>query len=378
MPGHYKLYLDTFCEVYDLLSPYADGEFWDLTDYVFQPNSVYVIGRHQFHSHSKQIFNAMTHTDSRVVFSNPAEGSSTMLGQIWMMPRFNDAPGSRHENLKILAGGDMNSDFDYLMYENFLPKILDYDENIRESARINEIYEKTEKPYKFLFLNGRIRSHRKYLIDRFLVSGLINESLWTMLDSSSAGSKRLWHIHEGRDTLLDPLPHKFLDPYYEVDKYSKRPTDQTYAKYELFNEEWGEIYLKAEPYIDTYFSLVTETVFDYPYSFRTEKIWKPIVMGHPWIAVSNAGYYRDLRNLGYKTYDHLIDESFDLIHNGQSRIERIATVVEDLCKQDLSAFLREAESISKYNIERHKEHRLEVRKEFPKRFFKFIEEWYYD
>jgi hypothetical protein len=34
-------------------------------------------------------------------------------------------------------------------------------------------------------------------------------------------------------------------------------------KGKLFNNEWGEIYLNANPYLDTYFSLITETVFDY-------------------------------------------------------------------------------------------------------------------
>jgi hypothetical protein len=60
---------------------------------------------------------------------------------------------------------------------------------------------------------------------------------------------------------------------------------------------------------------VSETVFTYPYSFRTEKIWKPIAIGHPWIAVSNFGYYRDMHELGFKSFGHLIDEKFDLIYN---------------------------------------------------------------
>jgi hypothetical protein len=51
------------------------------------------------------------------------------------------------------------------------------------------------------------------------------------------------------------------------------------------------------PYIDTYFSVVTETIFDYPYTFRTEKIWKPMIMGHPFVAAANRGYYRDLHSV---------------------------------------------------------------------------------
>jgi hypothetical protein len=140
----------------------------------------------------------------------------------------------------------------------------------------------------------------------------------------------------------------------------------------LFKHTWGEIYLRAEPYIDTYFSLVTETVFDYPYSFRTEKIWKPIAMAHPFVAVANRGYYRDLHNLGFQTFGHMIDESFDQIDSSQDRIERISAVVEDLCQQDLASFLKECYNTCKYNQQHLTHMRSEVRNEFPTRFKQFI------
>jgi hypothetical protein len=177
------------------------------------------------------------------------------------------------------------------------------------------------------------------------------------------------------------LPIKLLDPQYEFDFYQDRvnvPTTDTFVKNHLFNNTWGEIYLKAEPYIDTYFSVVTETVFEYPYSFRTEKIWKPIAMGHPWIAVANAGYYRDMRNLGFQTFNGIIDESFDLIDNNQQRIDRIATVVKDLCQQDLASFLKECYTVCKYNQQHLAEMRLRVRQEFPDRFFQFLQEHNFD
>ena len=147
-----------------------------------------------------------------------------------------------------------------------------------------------------------------------------------------------------------------------------------YAKQYLFGKEWGDIYLESKPYEDTYFSLVTETIFEYPYSFRTEKIWKPIAMGHPWIAVTNVGFYRDMHRLGFKTFGHLIDESFDQIENNQKRIERITQVVEDLCRQDLASFLQECYTICKYNQQHHIEMAASWRQEFPDRFQQFINE----
>jgi hypothetical protein len=150
-----------------------------------------------------------------------------------------------------------------------------------------------------------------------------------------------------------------------------------FAKYSLFGNDWGEIYLNPRPYSDTYFSLVTETVFEYPYSFRTEKIWKPICMGHPFVVAANAGYYRDLHALGFRTFGHLIDESFDSIANVQDRIDRIADIVHDISRNPVE-FMLAAEETSKYNQQHLRVLREQVRREFPQRFFQFIERYFND
>jgi hypothetical protein len=134
------------------------------------------------------------------------------------------------------------------------------------------------------------------------------------------------------------------------------------------------MYINPQPYVDTYFSVVTETVFAYPYSFRTEKLWKPVAMGHPFVVASNRGYYRDLQNLGFRTFGHVIDERFDMIDNNQDRIERIAQVVNDLCQQDLAEFLDQCYNICKYNQQHYHELRSQIPQEFPNRFFQFINE----
>jgi hypothetical protein len=132
------------------------------------------------------------------------------------------------------------------------------------------------------------------------------------------------------------------------------------------------MYLVPAQYTNTYFSLVTETVQNYRYSFRTEKIWKPIAIGHPWIAVANQGYYRDMHNLGFQTFGHVIDERFDEIANNQDRMVQVSRVVKDLCQQDLASFLKECYNVCKYNQQHLAEMRTRVRSEFPARFKQFI------
>jgi hypothetical protein len=267
----------------------------------------------------------------------------------------------------------MEEVYPYLLYDSFLPKILDYKENVEAIKCIDLLYDKKQKPYSFLFLNGRMRPHRKYLLELFKINGVLKKSLWTNLDSNTAGGSELTLPN---NLMQLPSMVQRLPTEYEFEKYRDRisiDTDNHYKKYNLFNNEWGEIYIEPRAYIDTYFSLVTETVFDYPYSFRTEKIWKPVAAGHPFIAVSNRGYYRDLRNLGFRTFDHVIDESFDLIDNNQDRIKRIADIVTDLCQQNLASFLKECYNVCKYNQQHLAELRVQVRQEFSDRFTQFIQ-----
>jgi hypothetical protein len=373
MLGNRKLVLDTFCEVYDLLRPWADGEFYDFKIHNIVPGAIYLIGRAQFNFNKDYIRELVKHHVIQVILSNPAEGSETLKDHCTHVHKIADL--ALDNRVLLIGGGDMGSEWPCLQYDSFLPKILDYDENLQAIKQSDEIFSKTQKPYKFLFLNGRLRAHRKYLIEKFNIAGLLDQSIWTCLETREGAPINLSLMHNGKDLMYSTRPAKFLEPKYEVDRYSDRvgmAFKQSFAKYELFDKEWGEIYLKAEPYVDTYFSVVTETVFDYPYSFRTEKIWKPIAIGHPWIAVANAGYYRDIRNLGFRTFDSVIDESFDRIENSQDRIERIAQVVDDLCGQDLVSFLKECYTICKYNQQHLAEMRHRVRKEFPERFFQFV------
>jgi hypothetical protein len=258
-----------------------------------------------------------------------------------------------------------------------LIEILNYEENIQEMTRIDEIFNKQTKPYKFLFLNGRARPHRKYLYERFKQLNLLDQSLWTMLESRPSIS-RSFRIQSGDTNLMaTPSVLQWLPAQYEVEQYQNAtinpgPADRALIKHELFNNTWGEIYLKAEPYIDTYFSLITETVVEQPWPFRTEKIAKPLAIGHPFIVASSPGYYRDLHRLGFRTFGHVIDESFDSIEHHQDRIDRIVDIVQDLCQQDLALFQTECYTVCKYNQQHLQEIAPRLQAEFPEKFFNLI------
>jgi len=377
MQKNVKLYSGYHCGIYDIIGSALDGEFQFFDKINIEPGATYLLGPWQFEHYHKLIEEVAQSGQANIIFSNPWEGADTMIGQL---RRYNITELARERKIMLLAGGDMSPEFCYYNYDGFVDNLLKLDDNDVVAQRWTDIYKKTHKPYKFLFLNGRHRQHRKWLLEKFRTTGLLEHSLYTCLSTlGTAGATRLPLWHNGENLMAKESPLRLLPKHYEVDRYSDQldnldTTNTSLVKHSLFNNEWGEAYLKAEPYIDTYFSLVTETIFHNPYSFRTEKIWKPIAMAHPWIAVANAGFYRDMHRIGFKTFGNLIDESFDSIEHDLDRIERIAEVVEDLCRGDLVDFLAASQDICKYNQQRLAEYRRDLVDNFPNRFLNFIRE----
>jgi len=371
-----KVAADTFCDVYNLLEPWIDHGFWDFGTYEPEPNSICVVGRKQTFEHADKVKD-LCRQNCQVVFANSAEGSSTQLSQL-------RALGLEQlvleKKLLLLTGGRLPPEYPHLLHEHFLVRVLAFDENISEMSKILEIFKKVHKPYSFLFLNGRARPHRKYLYEKLRLDNVLDSSLWTMLDSNSTGNRLLSLRQNGCELMSNRSPIQTLPLQYEVSRYRNNSIIQDsnlphFIKFKIFNDEWGEIYLEAAPYIDTYFSLVTETILEYPYSFFTEKIAKPLAIGHPWIAATNSGFYRDIKNLGFRTFGHVVDESFDSIENTQDRMNRIAEIVKDLCQQDLPAFLTECESVCKYN-QQHLYHVVQQENlSFPSRFSHFLKQY---
>ena len=364
-----SLVLDESCEVTALLKPYATDTFWTFKHLSFASDRIYVVGRKQFIA-NLDLISKLLDRGIKIVYSNPFEGSETVVS---ILTKLNCQQWFFDRKVLLISGGDIGLEWYNLSYDLFLTKVHNYTENLDVIAKCDEIFTKQHKPYKFLFLNGRGRAHRKYMIEKLHALGLLDQSLYTWLDPIAPESSWI-----NQDIMITPRPIHMLPVQYEVQRYQERvnleynTTD--YAMMKLFNNEWGAIYLNLPTYTDTYFSLVTETVADYPFSFRTEKIWKPVAIGHPWVCVANSGFYRDMRNLGFRTFNGIIDEGFDAIENTQQRLDAVLSVVKEICANPIE-FLDASRDICKYNQAHMCALREKVSADFPNRFFKFLRDY---
>jgi hypothetical protein len=96
--------------------------------------------------------------------------------------------------------------------------------------------------------------------------------------------------------------------------------------------------------------LVTETVATGRRHHLTEKTFKPIAMGMPFIIVGTQGSLRYLRSYGFQTFGDLWDESYDDEPDDSKRIEKIAHTLKLL--DDLGEY-RQAIFDSAWEIVEH-------------------------
>ena len=92
--------------------------------------------------------------------------------------------------------------------------------------------------------------------------------------------------------------------------------------------------LPVDIYNETCYSIVAETTCVNDYSHFTEKVAKPLMCQRPFIAFAGQHYLRNLRSLGFKTFDGIIDESYDTVADQETRFHMAWSQVEWLCQQD--------------------------------------------
>ena len=90
----------------------------------------------------------------------------------------------------------------------------------------------------------------------------------------------------------------------------------------------------ADYNIDDYnscdFEIVLETLFDDDRLHLTEKSLRPIALGQPFILMASYGSLEYLRNYGFRTFDSVIDESYDQIKNPVDRMQAVINLMNQI------------------------------------------------
>lgn len=187
------------------------------------------------------------------------------------------------------------------------------------------------KSKHFISLNRQVSRPHRYAFGLFLEK----HNLW------DSGYFSFLHMMDDVNQCIETLSMDDFNSYGELHTLfkSKIPmhVDTRYLKNQnnLHAFRVSEIYYKPA-YEDSVINIVTETTFSNNKVFISEKTFHPIINLQPFIIFSSNGHLQELKRLGFKTFDGLIDESYDLEENSQKRFKMVCDEILRLSQMDIS------------------------------------------
>lgn len=115
--------------------------------------------------------------------------------------------------------------------------------------------------------------------------------------------------------------------------------------------DWFDGHPSMDLYRECLIELVPETMYRDAY-YATEKTNKPMATHTAFMVVSTMGYLQYLKNQGFRTFDTLIDESYDQQHRVEDRIQLMLEVLEDVIDQGARDFYDASKDILEHNYQR--------------------------
>lgn len=191
-------------------------------------------------------------------------------------------------------------------------------------------------------------------IDKFLKDISPNQSKSKYFDCL-LGSQR-----SHRDLISELLPRELLDDkvlftylghnensnFWYDDFQNKFDATALYNDTEIANYN----YVPTQLYKQTAYTMVSETVSEKDLILVSEKIARPILAKRLFVVFSSPGYLNFLRELGYQTFDNVIDETYDSIADEKQRFVAAMEQVIFLCNQDQDKILEQIQSTVEHNF----------------------------
>jgi hypothetical protein len=87
---------------------------------------------------------------------------------------------------------------------------------------------------------------------------------------------------------------------------------------------------------DAYLSIITETFYTGPELFFSEKIFNSMLYNHFFVYLGPAHSLKHLKSLGFKTWGHIINESYDDIENNAERLYAVTDAINEFVAKPIN------------------------------------------
>lgn len=175
------------------------------------------------------------------------------------------------------------------------------------------------KKYYFDILLGTKKPHRDLIYNYVIENKLTNKMIMTY-------HKRFNMDLKNSDQFI--LEEKEIE---YLDNNSSRTSQQ--IRYHGIRMVLSQV-IPLSIYNQTYYSVVAETCFENHFTFYTEKIVKPLLAGRLFIFVGSRYFLRNLKSLGFKTFNNVVDESYDVELDPETRWSMALDQMQKLCNMD--------------------------------------------
>jgi len=273
----------------------------------------------------------------------------------------------------LLLTPDSNSTVDEAMfYPHYLFQVLDRNE-FKESNHY------IEKPFLFDALLGSPRAHRSYVMKRFQENAdLLSQSVVTYKDVFRTANINAIEFKQACAEL------SWLRQQHTLDAISTDEIWYPYVsagyqlieKYDILlqpDEEHTFFMIPWKIYANTWYSILTETNNGNRNGVSlTEKIGKAFFAKRIFILFGAAGSLTLLKKLGFRTFDSVIDETYDTVQDHMLRWEMAFDQVKKLAKLDPRKIYDQTEEIREHNFNRLREYYLETQNKVQRRVWLHI------
>lgn len=185
---------------------------------------------------------------------------------------------------------------------------------------ISDIDLDKKRKYHFLSFNRNTQKYHRHFLLLFLYeNNLLDKTLLSALRPlGEVSDEKLNYLNKHIDEINKRIPIE-IDTHALKNKMQFRTIDA----------------IRNVDYFKSYIHLVAETDFEQNSIFFTEKIVKPIRAIQPFIVLSTYNYLKELRNVGFKTFHPIIDESYDNEPNETKRLQMIFKEIMRLSKMSI-------------------------------------------
>jgi len=199
--------------------------------------------------------------------------------------------------------------------------------------KLNELAPYNDKPRYFDALLGSPKPHRD-----FIANGVNDNDLQDKFIMTYGGQ---WNDNEfyAKDYFI-------YEPGTEV--LVQEPGTAGWCRYFGFLTSLSRI-MPLTVYNQTAYSVIAETDHDNTLSFFSEKTAKPFIARRLFVAFSGYRFLANLQTLGFRTFDGIIDESYDQIIDDNERYTQAFEQVKRLCARPIPEVLAQARDILEHN-----------------------------